>query len=499
MQSIQRVETTPELVPLNVIRVETVLARYPVHRLAKTGTIAIEIREESENGEVLVRWEVDSSRKYGQPGPLAYKLDTLIINRKIDEVGRPVPRIIRLGSLTEIAEQLRLGGDTNKVKKALRQNAFAGIIAKLLYRDRDGTERTLEADFTRYAVVFTGERLPDGRTADAVYLVLNDIFMQVINGAQTRPLDYDYLRDLPPASQRLYELLSFQMYAALKHGRPRAKLTYSEFCTYAPLKRSFDKENTRCQMKRIHAPHKQSGYIADVEFEQTTDKTGKPDWSMLYTPGPKAKAEYRTFTKKGGPRVLEVEASSAAPEPTPAPKPEPKPEPTPLERELIERGVTAATAAELVREYAEERIAAQVERTDWTREKHPKKIRDCAAYLVDAIKKDYAAPPGFVSRAERARREEEARAKLKADAEQRRRIEEAKAREREAQAQIAAYLESLSPEALSKLEAEALEQAGPETRESYHRQHPGFKRLYLKSVREAHVRALLNLPPKSDA
>ena len=50
-----------------------------------------------------------------------------------------------------------------------------------------------------------------------------------------------------------------------------------------------------------------------------------------------------------------------------------------------------------------------------------------------------------------------------------------------------------------KLDAEALEQAGPETREGYHRQHPGFKPLYLKDVRETHVRALLNLPPKSDA
>jgi hypothetical protein len=28
-----------------------------------------------------MRWEVDYSKKHGQPGPLGYKLDTLIINR----------------------------------------------------------------------------------------------------------------------------------------------------------------------------------------------------------------------------------------------------------------------------------------------------------------------------------------------------------------------------------------------------------------------------------
>jgi hypothetical protein len=82
--------------------------------------------------------------------------------------------------------------------------------------------------------------LPDGRAADAVYMILSDIYMQVINGATTRPLDYDYLKQLPPASQRFYELLSYPMYGALKHGRPRARLTYSECCTYAPQTRYFD-------------------------------------------------------------------------------------------------------------------------------------------------------------------------------------------------------------------------------------------------------------------
>src|SRR6185312_5511103 len=78
-------ESTPGLAQLNIIRVETALSRYPVHRLAKQGTTEIEIREQSEDGELLIRWEVDSSRRYGQPGPLAYKVDTLIVNRRIEE------------------------------------------------------------------------------------------------------------------------------------------------------------------------------------------------------------------------------------------------------------------------------------------------------------------------------------------------------------------------------------------------------------------------------
>ena len=57
---------------------------------------------------------------------------------------------------------------------------------------------------------------PTGERPMRVYIMLNDIFMQVINGAMTRPLDYDYLKSLPPAPQRFYEFLSYQMYAAMK-------------------------------------------------------------------------------------------------------------------------------------------------------------------------------------------------------------------------------------------------------------------------------------------
>ncbi len=168
-------EPNTELPALNAIRVETALSRFPVHRLAKRGDVSIDIREHNNGGEILTRWEVSHNSKYGQPGPLAYKLDTLIINRRIEESVRPIPKIIRLGSLRDICRELGLneGQATRNVKNALYQNSFAGITAKTRYRQGDGTERTLEAGFTRYSIVFTGEKLPGGRRADAVYLILD--------------------------------------------------------------------------------------------------------------------------------------------------------------------------------------------------------------------------------------------------------------------------------------------------------------------------------------
>lgn len=475
--------------PQNTIRVETAISRYPVHRLARKGNIKIDLSKENTPGEGSIRWKVSYNSEYGQPGPLAYKLDTLIINRRIEEARRPIPRMLKLGSLSDICKELELadsGKNRSHIKKSLFQNAFAGITAKTVYRQADGAERTLEAGFTRYSVILTGEKLPDGRKADGVYIILNDTFIQVINGAMTRPLDYDYLKSLPPAPQRFYELLSYQMYAALRYDRPRAKLTYSEFCAHAPQTRHLEWERARLQMYKVHKPHLQSGYIAGVDYQETLDADGQPDWVMLYKPGTKALAEFRSFNKRGGPNVLEIEAI----EPTP---PVYVPEITLLEQELIARNITPAIASELVRCNPEEKIRAQMERIDWLIEKKPAKVEDPAAYLVGAIRNDYAVPKGFVSKAERERRLD---AKRKKEQEAR----EAKQKEREQQEREQAeielldgYWQGLNPEAQAVLDETARKQADPEM---LHLAEGPMKRIGQTMYRRAHIRKLLQAEGK---
>ncbi len=454
-------ETEPQpatdLIPLNPIRVETALSRYPVHRLSRKGNIKIEVREGDGRAESAVNWKVSYNSEYGQPGPLAYKLDTLIINRRIEEARRPIPRMLKLGSLSDICRELTLsdsGKNRSDIKKSLFQNAFAGIAAKTIYRLADGTERTLEAAFTRYSVILTGEKLPDGRKADGVYIVLNDVFIKVINGAMTRPLDYDYLKSLPPAPQRFYELLSYQMYAALKYDRPRAKLNYSDLCAHAPQTRHFEWERVRSQMSKVHSPHRQSGYIGKIDFQDTTDRDGQPDWIMLYMPGPKARAEFKSFTKRGGPNVVEID-----PDPMPLIA---GPEQTELESELIGRGVTPAIASDLVRGHAEERIREQIEILDWLTKKKPEKIDEPAAWLVIAIKNGHAAPKGFVSKAEQQRRTEARKAKDRQDAEDHRRKQEEDARDHAEKKAILDHWEALTPEQQATLQAAADAQANPE-------------------------------------
>ncbi|MBV8383304.1 MAG: hypothetical protein JOZ63_11900, partial [Planctomycetaceae bacterium] len=330
---------------------------------------------------------------------------------------------------------------------------------------------------------------------DAVYLVLNDVYREIVDHAQTRPLDYDYLRGLPPAAQRLYELLSYPIFGALAHGRREARMPYSEFCTYAPQTRYTEFWRMRQQMEKLHRPHRTSGYIAGIEYEPTTHRDGRPDWTLVYEPGTKARAEHRAFTSKGGLVATRAELPLGAPKPPPAASAQaatsPEPEPTGLERELVAHGVTRSVAAELVRDFPADRIRRQVEVVDWLRETKPKRVKDVGAYLADAIRKDFAPPAGFRSRAERA----EAEATARAQQEQQEQARHAKAREQAERDRVQAYWEALPPERRTALDAAALAGADPADRAAYAAAPaPPVRRMLQAGLRDAHIRRLLGLP-----
>jgi hypothetical protein len=297
--------------PLSILRTETVLSRFPIHHLAKRGRVNIHIIRTNAHGDLDVRWDVSYNERYGPPRQLAYRLDTLVINQLLDALPRPLPQVLKVGSLRQICPLLALnssGGALAQLKRAFHQNASAYIVAYLRYTGRDGTARTLNTGFTRYSVLFTGDTLPDGTTADAVYLVLSEPYREILHHAPVRPLDYRYMRALSatPMALRLYELLSFNIFAALKHHQRDATLRYSDFCLLATQQRHTTYDDIKKQMHKVHLPHRQAGYLAQVVFEALTDAAGAPDWVMHYTPGPKARAEYAAFMRQPGAALAEA-------------------------------------------------------------------------------------------------------------------------------------------------------------------------------------------------
>ncbi len=401
---------TQELAKIVPIRTETAINQFPFYRLSKgREPIQIAIVTENKRGKVSTRWEVSANQKYGHPGSLAYKLDTLVINRLIDEMRPNVPEVLKLGSLRDIATELNCGGDTNLIKKALHQNASAYITADLFFQGNDGTEREFKFGATRYEVIFCGEKLPDGKRADAVYIVFHRSYREMLCQARTRPLDYGYLRELPPAAQRLYELIAPQIFSALKNDNPRAKYLYSEFCQRAPLTRYHEWEDVKKQLYKVHRPHRESGYLKAVEFEETVDATGVIDWVMWYTPGRKAKAEFKRFNTKEG-RDLDrqrrqslslVEAKKASGQSS---APARRPEDGAMIEKLIGFGVDEERAADLV-ERKRQSVALWAEAWPYQNQRG---MDNPPAVLISFIEKDRRAlPKGYIEAARRKERERE--------------------------------------------------------------------------------------------
>lgn len=386
---------------LNIIRIETALSRFPVHHLAKKGICDIEITRCDERGQVQLLWEVSYNRKYGPPRQLAYRLDTLIINRRIEEAGRPLPRLLRLGTLNEIGREL--GSQKHELKRAFQQNATAAINAKLSYKTSGGEEQSVEAIFNRYNVIFTGQKLPDGGRADAVYLSFSDTFWEVLSNAVTRPLDYDYLKQLTPAAQRCYEIISYKLFGALVNRRTEAKISYSDYCAYSAQQRYFDYEHVKKQMYKVHVPHLRSGYLSGVRFEQSVDEQGRVDWQIVYTPGSRARAEFRRFTRKSGKAhdISQSEDFRRVAEMIPQAEVEAEADGYSANQELIEaltaRGVTEEKAKHLLASVPPDQSVN--ENIAWgdhlIREAQPGAYRNPAGFFVHLIRSNIVPPPIF--------------------------------------------------------------------------------------------------------
>lgn len=446
-----------ENLPLNRIRVETALSRFPIHRLAKKGNIAIDVHRLTEQGDADFKWEVTYNVKHGQPGPLAYKLDTLIVNRRLDELGRPLPELVKLGTLSEICRDLGCrdtGPNIADIKQAFLQNASVFINAKIRYKTKTGKERWAEIGYSRYSVIFTGETLPDGHTADAVYIYLNRPYRDLLNQIEMRPLDYDYLMLLAPGPQRFYELLSFQVYGALAGDRPRARMLYSDYCKYAPQMRCPDFRHMKKQMYKIHLPHRKSGYISDVEYEEIKTESGLVDWEMLYTPGPKARAEFLAFTNR---QIRQAAAELPAAEQPVLDLLAGLPPETPLLTELTHRGVSQKKARELLANLKPgQEVMDQVEYVDWlvAKDRHGKFDNPPGMYVL-YIRDNIQPPENFVS-SRKQRLQEAAHQTQNSDRARRAQLEIAY--EEFQHEAVNRYIADLAPENLQKMVTAAKQQ-----------------------------------------
>lgn len=263
----------------------------------------------------------------------------------------------------------------------------------------------------------------------------NEVFFQSLEAGFVRTLDLKILLRLRfPTSQQMYRYLGKHFYHS-----PSLTLDLQTFaCEHVGLDRGY-KDNGKLKEKLQPALEELEsiGFLEPMRRDDRYRKVAPGKWTITL----KRRADLKV-------EVEDAEADTALL----------GPEPTKHEQDLIGRGVTPATAAELVLSYTAERIQSKIEVFDWLMSRQDKRVsKSPGGYLVEAIRKDYAAPRGFVSKAEQERR-------LAIQEEQRRKVEAAKERsEREQQAKfeaeqarIQSHWNSLSPRQQEKLQTDAM-------------------------------------------
>ncbi len=157
--------------------------------------------------------------------------------------------------------------------------------------------------------------------------------------------------------------------------------------------------------------------------------------------------------------------------------------------ELTGRGVTKTTAEALIHKYPAEFLRLKIDVFDWLVEAQDKRVaKSPSGYLVQSIHADYATPTGFLSQAERGRRQEARQAKERQVAEDRRRQQEEEDHAKTERLAVDAHWKSLTPDQQAELDAAWTAQAGPT---SLATATGPLKRIWQKSQRDQHIRQLL--------
>ena len=300
--------------PSNILRSEFNFLKYPFFDISskskKKDQIEIKIYEETDKGIIEILWKVSRHINSDIPSSFARRIHKKIVEEILNNIKKPVPRLIRVGSLRQICIKMGIaisGKNTKEIKKALKDIASAKIETKRSFRLKEknnGEKKFFEGLFNLYdGVFFSGEKLPDGKEAETVYILLSDYYVQNFNNNFVVPLDYNYYQSIKgDLASRMYEILSLSFYPALERKELYIQKNYSELCDYFPFTRQDKKWKAKKQLRSAHNQHLSSGFLKSDPEWQNIGK--KDDWLIRYYIGPKAESWY--YSIKNGKRPLDI-------------------------------------------------------------------------------------------------------------------------------------------------------------------------------------------------
>jgi len=280
------------------LRTEFNFLKFPFFDLAKDSKrtkIKIEEWVDTREGKFHIFWKVTRDIESQFPGDFEKRLHRAI-EQVVNATPKPVTNPLRLGSLRYIARLMGINADSGKnredIQKAFKNIVKASIEAEGTFQLKEGkNKRYIQDTFHLYErVILTGEDLPEGGTADCVYLMLGSWYLNNINNNYVVPLDWRFYNELSGAiTTRMYEYLSIYFYAAIERGNQYHDVRYSQICNYFPLKPQYPAWKARKQLKSAHESLVASGYFAQIEWLETTEAD---DWLLRYWIGQRAREEY---------------------------------------------------------------------------------------------------------------------------------------------------------------------------------------------------------------
>lgn len=307
----------------------------------------------------------------------------------------------------------------------------------------------------------------------------NRTFIESCQADNLRHLDLDTYFSLESAvAKRLYRFLGKRFYYQSDFVFDLEEIAFERVGlsrTYADAYKI--KEKLQPAIDELEAV----GFLRPLGRDERYTRIERGQWTIRLTAGP--------LGKKPRP-VRQFSPVLTMPDPPDIDRPADAPPttPPPLVDDLVNRGVTGTTAADLVRQYPADAIEAKLEVFDWLMEKQDKRVaRNPAGYLVKSITDDYAAPKGFESRATRQARAEAKRQADREVAEGRRRQQEQEARDRAILEEVDASIKQMTPAERKVLEAEALATAAPEARQGYEEAPARYRAVLLLGLLREHM------------
>lgn len=310
-------KTQPEsLQAAQYVRAEVNFLRYPFFTLSTRDLKKVEkieyTEERSENGEKQrVFWRVSKNVVHGFPGPFDKRVRRAI-EEILDNYPRPIPLLVRLGSTYHLCKLIGFA-PSGKIKQMVKRG-LQRIAATTIDQDNafyDKTRRIwlprTEGTFHLFDVFFKDQILPNGESADAIYLLLSPLYVRSLNAYYVKPIDYTYLRSLKtPLTQRLYEVYGLR-FRGLRDSS-YARYDYEDLCQTLPITPQKRFDNAKKILEPHHRKLETTGFLAKYEWR---GRQSQHPWEILCWPGPKAKGEIKSAREFLQPKLVQNELTNS--------------------------------------------------------------------------------------------------------------------------------------------------------------------------------------------